>query len=141
MKFAILPSSWPSRRCCRDSSRSDAARPHYQALPSLFRVATDGTGHLPFVLLAHRSVGIGFTWIYVKGREAKPFLAQGVRFGPAVAVLTTILTYRIHFAVQPMPGALVVKQIVLDTMAMVVPGVVCAALNRGPQAVAATAAA
>ncbi len=36
------------------------------------------------MVVAHILIGIGFTWIYLKGREAKPFLQQGVRFGLAV---------------------------------------------------------
>ena len=111
--------------------------PDYGALPNLFRNEADGSAHMPFMLLAHLCIGTGFTWIYLKGREAKPFLAQGLRFGLAVAVLTTIPMYLIYFAVQPMPGGLVVKQIALDTIAMVVMGVVCAWLNRVPDGVAA----
>ena len=107
--------------------------PEYRALPNLFRSEMDGGAHFPFMLLAHLSIGIGFTWIYLRGREAKPFLAQGVRFGLAVAVLTTIPMYLIYFAVQPMPGELVCKQIVFDTIAMVVMGIVCAWLNRVPE--------
>lgn len=38
-------------------------------------------------------------------------------------------TYLIYYAVQPMPGALVIKQIVLETVAMLVMGVVVALLN------------
>lgn len=113
--------------------------PDYHALPSLFRGEADAGAHLPFMLLAHLCIGTGFTWIYLKGREAKPFLAQGVRFGLAVAVLTTIPMYLIYFAVQPIPGELVVKQVVLDTIAMVVMGIVCAWLNRVPETAAATA--
>ena len=105
----------------------------YHALPGLFRTEADGGAHMPYMLFAHLLIGIGFTWIYLKGREAKPFLAQGVRFGLAVAVLCTIPTYIIYFPVQPMPGALVVKQIVFDTIAMVVMGIVCAWLNRTPE--------
>ena len=83
-----------------------------------------------FMILAHMLIGIGFTWIYLNGREARPFLAQGVRFGLAVAVLSVIPMYLIYFAVQPMPGDLVVKQIVLDTIAMVLMGIVCAWINQ-----------
>jgi len=106
--------------------------PDYHALGGMFRDEADGGAHMPYMLLAHLLIGTGFTWIYLKGREAKPFLAQGVRFGLAVAVLSTIPTYLIYFAVQPMPGVLVCKQIVLDTISMVVMGVACAWLNRAP---------
>jgi hypothetical protein len=105
----------------------------YRALGGMFRSEADGQAHLGYMLFAHLLIGVGFTWIYLKGREARPFLAQGVRFGLAVAVLTTIPMYLIYFAVQPLPADLVCKQIVLDTIAMVVMGIVCAWLNRVPE--------
>jgi hypothetical protein len=109
----------------------------YHALGGLFRTEADGQAHFGYMLFAHLFIGVGFTWIYLKGREAKPFVAQGVRFGLAVAVISTIPTYLIYFAVQPIPADLVCKQIVLDTIAMVVMGIVCAWLNRVPEAASA----
>jgi len=104
--------------------------PDYQRLSSLFRGEADAQAFFPFMVVAHILIGIGFTWIYLKGREAKPFLQQGVRFGLAVSVLMVIPMYLIYFAVQPMPGNLVVKQIVFDTIAMVIMGIACAWLNQ-----------
>lgn len=80
---------------------------------------------------AHVTIGIGFTWIYRHGREAKPFLGQGLRFGFAVAVLAVIPGCLIYYAVQPMPGDVVVKQIVFGTIAMVLMGVACAWIKQG----------
>ena len=104
--------------------------PDYQRLSSLFRGEADAQAFFPFMVVAHILIGIGFTWIYLKGREAKPFLQQGVRFGLAVSVLMVIPMYLIYFAVQPMPGNLVVKQIVFDTIAMVIMGIACAWINQ-----------
>ena len=59
-----------------------------------------------------------------------PWLAQGVRFGIAVALLTTVPTYMIYFVVQPMPGNVVVKQIVFDSVLMVILGMIVAWLYR-----------
>ena len=59
---------------------------------------------------------------------------SGVRFGIAIAVLMTIPIYLIYYAVQPMPGAVVAKQIVFDVIAMVIMGVAVAWINRLPQA-------
>jgi len=69
-------------------------------------------------------------WIYARGAEAKPWLAQGVRFGVAVALLTAVPTYMIYFVVQPMPGDVVIKQIVYDSVLMVILGVIVARLYR-----------
>jgi hypothetical protein len=53
-----------------------------------------------------------------------------VRFGLAVSALSVIPTYLIYFAVQPMPGDLVAKQMVFDTIATVIMGIVCAWINQ-----------
>ena len=100
--------------------------------PQMFRGENDAMAHFPYMLAAHVFIAIGFTWVYRQGRENKPFLGQGVRFGLAVAVLTTIPTYLIYFAVQPMPSDLVAQQIVFDTVAMVIMGIAVAAVNRDP---------
>lgn len=104
--------------------------PEYARLPSLFRPPADAENYVGYMLLAHVCIGTGMTWVYRQGREAKPFLAQGVRFGLALAVLITIPTYLIYFAVQPMPAGLVAKQIVFDTIGVVILGVVAAFINQ-----------
>ena len=105
--------------------------PEYMKLTNLFRSEADGQKYFWAMLLAHLFMAIGFTWIYRHGREDKPWLGQGLRFGLAIAVAMTIPTYLIYLAVQPMPEALVVKQIVYDTLAMLVVGVVTAFVNKG----------
>jgi hypothetical protein len=102
----------------------------YARLPGLFRTEQDAANYFPYMLLAHVFIAAGFVWIYLQGREAKPFLPQGVRFGLAVAVLMTIPMYLIYYAVQPMPGALVFRQIVFDAIGVILMGVVVAWLNR-----------
>ena len=102
----------------------------YAQLPKLFRAKQEMADYFPFMLLANALFAAAFVWIYVKGKEDKPWLAQGIRYGVAIAVLTTIPIYLIYYAVQPMPGALVFKQIVFDTIGVVLMGVVVAWLNR-----------
>jgi hypothetical protein len=57
-------------------------------------------------------------------------MAQGVRCGIAVALLTTVPTYMIYFVVQPMPGTVVIEQIVFDGALMVILGIIVAWLYR-----------
>ena len=83
-----------------------------------------------YIVLAHVLFAVAFVWIYVKGKEDRPFLMQGIRYGVALAALMTVPVYLTYYAVQPLPGALVVKQIVLDTIGMIVLGVVVAWLNK-----------
>src|SRR6185437_15183027 len=62
---------------------------------------------IPFLILAQALFGIAFAWIYVQGKEDKPWLAQGLRFGIAVAF-----------------------QIVFDTIRIMLMGIVLAWINR-----------
>lgn len=92
-------------------------QPDYAQLPNLFRTETDAMGHFPFMLLSHLIKGFAFAWVYRQGISAgMPWLTQGVRFGIAAALLITIPLYLVYYAVQPMPAATVVKQIVLDSI-------------------------
>ena len=83
-----------------------------------------------FIILAHAFFGIAFAWIYVQGKEDKPWLTQGVRFGIAVAFLTVIPTYLIYHVVTPVPLVLALKQIVFDTIRVILMGIVLAWINR-----------
>lgn len=102
----------------------------YAALPNLYRAEEDSQNYFRYILLAHVLLGIGLTWIYRMGRDDSPWLGQGLRFGIAIAVLTTIPTYMMYFAVQPIPEAMAVKQILYDTTAMVLMGMLVALLNQ-----------
>jgi hypothetical protein len=97
---------------------------------AFFRSHDDFMAHYPAMAAANLLWAIGFTWIYRQGRDNRPFLAQGVRFGIAVALLAVIPTYLVYYAVQPTPTDLVAQQIVFDTIAVVIMGVIVAALNR-----------
>jgi hypothetical protein len=105
-------------------------RPDYMQLSNLFRSEAGGQAYFPLMILAHVILSGAFVWIYARGVEAKPWLAQGVRFGIAVALLTSVPTYLIYFVVQPMPGNLVVKQIIFDSALMVILGTIIAWLYR-----------
>jgi len=103
----------------------------YLQLPNLMRTEADQKEHFAAMLLAHVFIAVGVTAIYRRGREAgKGALGQGARFGVLLAVVCTVPVYLIYYAVQPMPLGLVEKQIVLDTIAMIILGVAAAGLNR-----------
>jgi hypothetical protein len=105
--------------------------PEYQKLPQLFRSEADAQGYFGWMILAHVLVSGAFVWIYARGiTPDKPWLGQGVRYGAAVALLTVVPTYTIYYAVQPLPGALVVQQIVFDAIGLLVFGIVVAWLYR-----------
>lgn len=104
--------------------------PDYAQLPNLMRTEADSQRHFPLMLLAHAFIALAFVWIYQRGREDKPWLGQGTRYGLAVAFLTVVPTYLIYYVVQPLPGMLVVKQVVLDLVRTVGLGVAVGWMHR-----------
>ncbi len=103
----------------------------YMALPNLFRTDEESMPYFYLMIIAHILMAGAFTWIYARGVEAKPWLGQGLRFGLAVALLCVVPIYLIYYVVQPLPGELVVKQIVFDTIWTLILGAVVAFLYRG----------
>jgi hypothetical protein len=97
----------------------------------LMRPEAESQKMMHLMALAHLLMAGAFVWIYARGAERdKPWLGQGLRFGLAVAALFMPI-YIIYYVVQPTPGILAVKQIVLDTILTLVLGAAVAFLYRG----------
>lgn len=97
----------------------------YAQIPTLMRTEADQASHLPFMLASHFIKGFAFAWIYSKGiTQGSPAITQGLKFGIATVFLVTIPLYLVYYAVKPMPGMLVAKQIVFDSIVMVLMGIV-----------------
>jgi hypothetical protein len=105
-------------------------RDDYAALSSMFRTDADAQHYFPWMLLAHVILAGAFVWIYARGVEAKPWLGQGLRYGVAIALLTIVPTYLIYYAVQPMPGSTVAKQILFDGVLVLILGAITAFVYR-----------
>lgn len=104
----------------------------YNALVAggIMRNQTEAQQYMPYMLAAHLLIGFGLTWLYRQGVDhARPPLGQGLRFGLAVAAMSTIPGYLIYYAVQPLPAPLVHKQMLLGTAAMLLLGLLLAFLN------------
>ena len=103
----------------------------YAQLPNLARAMEDQERYFPLMLLAHVSLSGAFVWIYLRGRDDKPWHIQGLRYGVAIALLAPIPTYMIYYVVQPWPGGHVIKQIVFDSILVLILGCVTAFLHKG----------
>jgi hypothetical protein len=102
----------------------------YAALPNLYRADEESQNYFHYMLIAHLLMAIGLTWVYRMGRQDTPWLGQGLRFGLAMIVLMTIPIYMMYYAVQPMPHDLAHKQIIFDSIGMLLLGPLVALLNR-----------
>ncbi len=106
---------------------------YYSALAAqgVFRSPDEASGYFHFMLIAHVFIGFAFAWIYIRGIEpGRTWYLQGLRFAIAVIFLTTIPMYLIYYVIQPLPGDLVVWQIVLDSMTVMINGLVAAFINK-----------
>ncbi|MEM7049845.1 MAG: hypothetical protein AAF604_09300 [Acidobacteriota bacterium] len=102
----------------------------YGELGSMFRSPEDSQQYSIWMLIAHVIMAAAFTWIYQRGVQPGDWPGQGLRYGAAIACMTVVPTYMIYYAVQPMPGMVVVKQIVFDAILILLLGLVVAFLNR-----------
>ena len=102
----------------------------YQAVAALYRSKADSQPYFPYMFAAHVLIGFAMTWIYRQGVDSgKGAVGQGLRFGAAMALFSTIPGYLIYYAVQPLPAALVHKQMIFSTLGMLLLGVLVAWLN------------
>ncbi|MGB5626668.1 MAG: hypothetical protein WBM61_13100 [Woeseiaceae bacterium] len=85
------------------------------------------------MLIANVVMAGVFVWIDQRGKDSKPWLAQGLRFGIAVALLAAVPTCMIYFVVQPIPEIMAIKQIIDDGGFLSILGVVVAILNRSAE--------
>ena len=102
----------------------------YASLPMLFRSDKDAQQYMPYMILAHVIMAGAFVWIYDRGHQPRAWLPQGLRYGLAVALLAVVPIYLMYYAVQPMPAATVAKQIVCDTIVVLVLGAAVAFMRR-----------
>ncbi|MCG6872469.1 MAG: DUF1761 family protein [Gammaproteobacteria bacterium] len=102
----------------------------YAALPGVMRPQAEQEQTFVWMLFAHALIGIGLTWLYRLGRENKPWLGQGIRFGLAFVVAAVVPSYLIYHAVAQFPLDLALRQCVYAGIAMLITGVVVAFMNR-----------
>jgi hypothetical protein len=104
--------------------------PEYEALPAVYRGPQFRAGLFAVLIFAQLLMAFAMTAIYRYGREERPYLGQGVRFGVMAAGLSVIPCYLIGYAVTNIPASLAIKQVVLETVVVVAMAVVVAWFYR-----------
>jgi glucan phosphoethanolaminetransferase (alkaline phosphatase superfamily) len=102
----------------------------YALVPNLMRTEADAQKYFGWMLLAHLILSVAFVWIYLQGRREGPWVGQGLRYGLAIALVSSVPMFLIYYAVSPYPGLLVAKQIIGDGASFLVLGVLVAWLNK-----------
>ena len=105
-------------------------RGDYLALQHLFRSQAEANAKLGWIALAYACIGIAMTWLYVRlPPPARSRRGHGLRFGLACALLSFVPWHLLAYAGQPLPFALTARQLLGDTVAMVLLGMLLAWLD------------
>ena len=107
-------------------------QPTYDSMTNMMRTPAEQESMFHFMLIAHVLMSAAFVWIYQRGREDKPWLQQGLRFGVAIAIMAPIPTYMIYYSVQQTPTSLWIRQSIGDSVTVLIVALVVAYLYRKP---------
>ena len=103
----------------------------YEALTDVMRTPAEQEAKFGVMVGAHFFLAFGLSWLYRGGRDAaKPWLGQGVRFGIAFALAASVPIYLIYHTVAQFPLDLALKQVVLESLSVIVLGVTLAFINK-----------
>ena len=70
---------------------------------NILRTQDDANRHFVYMLTGFASSAAALVWIYRRGIQSQPWLGQGIRFGVAVWMLTSLPWFLTYYAVQPWP--------------------------------------
>jgi hypothetical protein len=71
-----------------------------------------------------------FVWVYTRGVENKPWIAQGVRYGIVMTFIVVVPAACTQYAVLPIPYPLALKWMAAGGLQMVVLGLVTAFFHK-----------
>lgn len=103
-------------------------KPDYAATASVWRTEQAQVARTWAMLLGTLIYVVAAVLIYVRGREAKPWIGQGVRFGILLALAVVAYSSLTGWVVLPVPHLLVEKWILGESVLAVVFGLVIAAI-------------
>jgi len=105
-------------------------RGDYQAMAALYRTQEQANAHAGWVLPAYLLLGLAMTWLYRRMPDSEGIdLRRGARFGLAIALVSFVPWHMLAFVAQPLPLAMMLRQVGLDLVAMVLLGMLLAWLQ------------
>lgn len=102
----------------------------YNDLPNLMRTGDDALRHLPYIFVAQFITAVALVWIYERGRQDKPWMGQGIRFGIAMAAFGPMAKFLVMWAVLLEPHQLAIHQILGEGIALLITSVVVARIYK-----------
>jgi hypothetical protein len=117
---------------------------HSVLLASTYReMRVEGFSFRPVDAMQHKLWGIWvsdilysilFVWVYAKGREAKPWVAQGFRYGVVITLFTVVPSALNDYVVYNLPHTLVLHWMLAGLITLILMGLAAAAILKQPSA-------
>lgn len=102
----------------------------YLATPDSWRPMADLQQKMWVMFVGQAFFAVMFCYIYSRGAEAKPWLAQGIRYG-IVMTLFTVIPYSLgEFTVFRVPHMLAVKWMAAGLVQMIILGLIVAGIGQ-----------
>lgn len=73
-----------------------------------------------------------FSWIYIRGREDKPWVSQGIRYGIIMTLFTVVPQFLEQYVTYNLPHRLVVHWMVGGLIVLVIMGLAVAGICKKP---------
>src|SRR5271155_4302700 len=102
----------------------------YDAIPMSHRSAAAIQHRFWIMLIGQFFFSAMFACIYTRGKESKPWMVQGIRYGILVAFLTIIPTSLGEYVVYFVPYMLAVKWMIAGGIQLVLAGVLVAGIYK-----------
>ncbi len=102
----------------------------YEGLEGMMRPEEEAMSYLPFIVLSDLIFAFAFVYIYARGKEEKPWMGQGLRFGLLVGLIGPVPNILIRYATMPVPAGLIGMQIGLELVDMLILGMAAAGIYR-----------
>jgi hypothetical protein len=76
-----------------------------------------------------------FVWVYARGREEKPWVGQGIRYGILMSLFTVVPSTLNEYVVYNLPHTLTVEWMVAGLITLMLMGLAVAAILKKPSVV------
>ena len=104
--------------------------PDYDVLRPVFRSVEGVMARFWAIAVGQVFFAVAFVWVFVRGLERKSWLVQGIRFGIIASALVVIPQALSQYDTFPVTYMLTIKWMLLESVQMVVLGIVVAAFYR-----------
>jgi hypothetical protein len=102
----------------------------YAATPDSWRLLPDMQQKMWVMFVGQAFFAAMFCYIYSRGAESKPWLAQGVRYGVVMTLLTVIPFSLGEYTVYRVPHMLAVKWMAAGLVQMILLGLIVAGIGQ-----------